>query len=362
MYLDNSLRTVARAGSLTVMSSSRGHGKRIRDTFFTRNAPNSMIWTCKCGKHRKDSGRGYENFVSHVRTTHSEEFQNLISNESQSAAPSKASTARLLFYRKSATDIFGWLELIIKALLPFSTVTNPYFRSFSQYQSISMNTLIKYMDKLVKKVEQRIADLLPNKFAILFDAWGAGSTHYIALFVTFTNDETRKVEKILLAFSPFQRETSLNADAHIEFIEFVKSVFGKSLDNIVAIIADNCSVNRSISTKLCIGFIGCSSHRYNLFVKSFIMEYEQIIEKVRKLMKKLSNPVPAGKLRAHTHLSAQVSNYTRWSSTARMLERFLSIREYIEKLDFDDIDSLIPRTSEVRKIEKLTSIFTNSML
>lgn len=169
MPLDNSLCTVIRAGSLTTMSSSSGHWKRIRDTFFTRNAQNSTIWTCNCGRLRKDSGRGYENFASHIWTSHSEELQNLITDKS--AASGKDSTARLLYYRKSTTDIFARLEVIIKELLPFIAVKNPYFGSFSQYQSIGMKTLMRHTDKLVKKVEQRIADLLPTKFAILFDWW-----------------------------------------------------------------------------------------------------------------------------------------------------------------------------------------------
>ncbi len=74
-------------------------------------------------------------------------------------------------------------------------------------------------------------------------------------------------------------------------------------------------------------------------------------------MKKLANPIPAGKLRLHTSLKEQVSNITRWSSTAHMLRRFMDIKDILPKLEIEEIDLLIPPLAAVREIEKLCNIF-----
>ena len=36
----------------------------------------------------------------------------------------------------------------------------------------------KYMNLLTKKVEVEIANIVPEDFAIFFDGWSNGSTHY----------------------------------------------------------------------------------------------------------------------------------------------------------------------------------------
>ncbi len=55
-------------------------------------------------------------------------------------------------------------------------------------------------------------------------------------------------------------------------------MFKKSFDNVVAICGDNCAVNKSIATKLGIGFVGCGSHRFNLFARTIIDPHTEVID------------------------------------------------------------------------------------
>ena len=47
----------------------------------------------------------------------------------------------------------------------------------------------------------------------------------------------------LLAFSPLFDETSQGARKQYDFINFTLEQYGKSLENVVALIADNCEAN-----------------------------------------------------------------------------------------------------------------------
>ena len=58
-------------------------------------------------------------------------------------------------------------------------------------------------------------------------------------------------EVALLAHSPLLDETTLGANhQHIEILNETLQIFGKSTDNVVALIADICEVNKSIAEKL----------------------------------------------------------------------------------------------------------------
>lgn len=73
------------------------------------------------------------------------------------------------------------------------------------------------------------------------------------------------------------------------------------------------------------------------------------------LMKKLTFPVTAAKLRYHTHLRAKCSNVTRWSSTAAMISRFLELQQFIPKLKMKELNDLMPCQRDLKRIEALNS-------
>lgn len=80
---------------------------------------------------------------------------------------------------------------------------------------------MNYLDRLTTVAEQKAAKELPNKFALVFDGWTGGNVHYIALLATFPAQNFLGYRKIILAFSPFEDETSQDSDKGLEFIKFV---------------------------------------------------------------------------------------------------------------------------------------------
>ncbi len=157
----------------------RVHGKRVRDVFFTLSDHEGNIWVCKYGTTRK-GGRGYENFLSHVRKQHPADLNALHEDTSHVSTGSVRATTSLLFPRKTL-QIHGWLDYVVMGLQPFSFVESEVHRRFSKFESISVPTLKNYMTKLTCLVEQKITATFPDKFTIILGGWLCNTTHYVAL-------------------------------------------------------------------------------------------------------------------------------------------------------------------------------------
>ena len=140
-------------------------------------------------------------------------------------------------------------------------------------------TLMKYMELLVLQVENRIKDDLPEKFAIIFDGWSEDSTHFIGIFAVFSSAKDI-TKQHLLAFTPLLDETDLSAHSQSALIIDTLELYEKDISNVVCIIGDNCSTNKSVANILGVPLVGCSSHRFNLAVNFFLKDFENVLDKV----------------------------------------------------------------------------------
>lgn len=61
------------------------------------------------------------------------------------------------FINKNATHHHGWNEFIIRDLQPFSCIKREQYRSESKFYSLSVDTLVRYLPRLTKLVEQNVA-------------------------------------------------------------------------------------------------------------------------------------------------------------------------------------------------------------
>ncbi len=46
----------------------------------------------------------------------------------------------------------------------------------------------KYLEQLTKIFEEKIRNILPHTFAIVFDEWTTSDSHYIAMYATVADD------------------------------------------------------------------------------------------------------------------------------------------------------------------------------
>ncbi|ETV69647.1 hypothetical protein H257_14670 [Aphanomyces astaci] len=125
---------------------------------------------------------------------------------------------------KPVQAVHGWLTWITASLMPFSFCENDIARRFTTLGTISVKPLMKWKHAMCRWMESKISETLPESFAIVYDGWTSGSTHYVAMFATFPNNSHRGYEKVLLAMSPMNEEDSLSAAAHVQYLNFVLGV------------------------------------------------------------------------------------------------------------------------------------------
>ena len=97
-------------------------------------------------------------------------------------------------------------------------------------------------------------------------------------------------------------ECQLDSDQHIEYFDYVLNLCGKCMDNVVPLVSDNASVNKSISNNTGIPFIGCASHRFNFAVCDILEGNEILLSKVQSIMIKLRTLLLSAKLQKFTPL------------------------------------------------------------
>ena len=73
--------------------------------------------------------------------------------------------------------------------------------------------------------------MLPSKFALVFDGWTCekSTTHYLAVSASFLGDD-EKPETVLLAFTPFEDESSFTASDHKETLVSILELHHKTLE------------------------------------------------------------------------------------------------------------------------------------
>ena len=284
------------------MSRRYGVGRRVAELFFTKQSEHSDTYLCRCGTKRKRCGTSYQNLLSHVQTAHPDHIDLLTSD-------SDVSQERMDAYFKTSKSahIYGWIGYLVNGLLPFSHVQKPHIRKHIIHQSISLTTFKKYLHALTESVEHKITSLLPTKFSLVFDGWSCDTTHYLCVFASFPADCATRCTMRLLSFSPMGDELQLDTQQHIEFLTYVLDIYGKSWKNVVCLVGENCSTNKSLSTKCEIPLIGCCSHRFNLAVVGVLSEEDDIIQKVNSIIVKLRTILHSARLRKLTELKTKSS-------------------------------------------------------
>ncbi|KAI0566383.1 Ribonuclease H-like protein [Gracilaria domingensis] len=146
-------------------------------------------------------------------------------------------------------------------------------------------------------------------------------------------------------------ELSLSADQHYSFLTFVRQLNGKMWKNVVALIGDNCDVNKATADQASSSLIGCASHRFNLAVRDEVSKDTPILMKIHKLMVKLRTLLAAAQLKIVTKLKPKLHCPTLWRSTFLMLSRYVKLRLLLGDLGCSHVDELIPSVSKHRRIQ-----------
>ena len=336
---------------------------------------------------------GYSNLKEHLNTVHPDWADTLRMFYAQGGGPMDLYVAQI---SPKAKTIHGWLEWTIIGNQPFSFCEGKLNRKYSTLSDMDSQTLMKYMKLTADKVRDKVTATLPNSFGLIIDGWTQGSAHYSAVFAAFVKSDV--VQTIMLscnvaedineetefdeALEDNEKRFGFTADDWFDVIvaAMAEYEFGLNVDNFAShvefISADNCSTNRSLSTKtgmfhyksafmrlhiyinvalnpvylhLGVPLIGCYSHKLSLAVSSLIgneakrnrdglvIQEEDglrpVVTKIDRVMANLKTLKTSALLRAKTRLRAERMNKTRWSSLFSMLVKWKRIREFVVAID-----------------------------
>jgi len=94
-----------------------------------------------------------------------------------------------------------WLLLIIFENLPLNScdaTRHPYLGKYITLKSMSRNNFRKYLLLLQKYVLRKVKEMLPKRFAIMFDGWSVGTEHYLGVFAVFVDKDSGLKRRLLL--------------------------------------------------------------------------------------------------------------------------------------------------------------------
>ena len=217
---------------------------------------------------------------------------------------------------------------------------------------------------------EKLKSELPSKFGIVIDGWSEGTTHYFGVFAAYSKNG-ESVQRFLTIAPPFD-ETSFTAQVQAAFIVDVVELLDRQKSDILFLVADNTNTNPRTAEILNVPFIGCASHRFNLAVQKYLVDYDLVISNINQLMHSLCSLKRAGKLRQLTHLEPIVMNVTRWSSKFTMIKRFFELEENIKEMRDParnrlmpsgfDVEALKRLQKDMKKLDKVTVKLQNSSI
>lgn len=269
--------------------NSAPKSKSVCEYFFQRD--DDVSWRCrKCNKTKAKSG-GWTNLLSHLRSCVGKEYEAIYNDHQKMIATTSSKVVNGYFVRISEREkeVAKWMEFIVMKNLPVSFVNCPYTRDIARLKHISAQTLRGHILDVLSLMQEAIQEELPAKFSIVFDGWTEGTQHYIgvaAAYMKSGGDGKEQPVQTMLSMKPLLAEgvQGMRACDHIDHVERVLQVYGKTTDNILCLVGDNCSVNQSMARILGIPLIGCASHKFNLAVRQWIAQQAEltpILKKVR---------------------------------------------------------------------------------
>jgi hypothetical protein len=239
-------------------------------------------------KTKAKSG-GWTNLLSHLRSCVGKDYEQLFA-ELEKLKASKEGVGYFVRISNREKEMFKWIEFVVMKNLPVSIVDCPYTRDITRLKKVSAQTLRCHILELLSVVKETIQAELPPKFIIVFDGWTEGFHHYIGIAAAYLKvgaDSEEVPVQSILSMKPLLADgmKGMRATDHLEHVEKVLESYGKTLENILYLVGDNCSVNQSMARILGVPLIGCASHKFNLAVRQWISQQAErtpIIKKVRE--------------------------------------------------------------------------------
>jgi len=292
--------------------------------------------TFKCRQCKKllKASNGYTNLCNHAKNAHATTYEAFV-QAGLAFVNNKANGGDITSFisvNDPVSNLFRWQELIVMNDFPLSTVNNKLMRKNCNLKPVCVNTLVRAMRKFHGRLRQAITEALPKEFALLFDGWDSGCNHMVATFAVFPHATTGKQQKILLGMSTLSNDTNQTADNHIETFAELLELYGRSTDDVLFIVADNCSTNIAIADRLGVPLIGCASHLLALAIKVILAKFAVIVELINKVSSTIGRSHnKANKLAKMSKLTVVHTSKPKWGTVIDQCVRYNALAPVLDQ-------------------------------
>ncbi|OWZ22933.1 hypothetical protein PHMEG_0002284 [Phytophthora megakarya] len=227
--------------------------------------------------------------------------------------------------------IVKWLKWVIMRDMAFTEVGNQLTRELTGLRTsdhICSKFVTTYIHALVPLVEVSIGETLPTRFAII-------------------------CKEVLLGFSPPSTNKRTLLKPQRDLVVSLLSVDGKTSNDVVALMGDNCPTNKATGNLLGINLLGCSCHKLILAIGRIGKTFGS----VATLASKENTLKSAAALRELTELVVVRRNDTRWPSSYNMVKRFFEIEMELRQLP----ELEMPRQSDLQLLREFMPTLAGSM-
>lgn len=153
---------------------------------------------------------------------------------------------------------------------------------------------------------------------------------------------------------PVKDETG--SEEHVKYLDYDLELSGKTWENFVRVIGNNCYANKCIADLACVPFLGCAGHRFNLTVRDILEDYENTLSSINGLMSKRKRHLQGAELWKSTHSIPRTSNHTRWSCTFEILLRYFDLKDTLPWLESEKVDELFFTATANRRARHLLAV------
>jgi len=238
-------------------------------------------------------------------------------------------------------------KTVIGMDLPFSVVENELFRDICDPQAGTMctDTFMGLLEAVAGDVENKIRELLPKLFMLLFDCWDDGrGRHILGMFAVFPDPKNPKEAIfVLLIAMPLDDETNFKAENYIDQIEKTLEFYGCEMSFVVGIIGDHVNCNKKIARLMKKPMVGCGSHRLQLGITAALESHTSaggLLHEINECQKVMRELKASGALRQETNLRPCVVNENTskgWAARWKSVKRWKQLKDG-NHVDHNNVD------------------------
>jgi hypothetical protein len=268
------------------------NSKQVCEYFYIESGPEGE-WKCrKCGNVKAKNG-GWTNLLNHLKSCLGKSYMETFLEAKRSQKSQQMSHFTGQHVSNAEKEVFEWIEFIVMKNLPMMFVDCPFTRRMCRAKPISSKTLRRHIMSLVAL--EKIQEVLPDKFVLVFDGWTEGTEHYIGVSASYNRVQNGKdvAVQTLLSMQPLLANgiEGMTADDHITHISKVLQRYDKKCGNVLSLCGDNCNVNGKIASTIKVPLLGCGSHNFNLAVRQWIEDQPQLIQALSSVSKVMERQV-----------------------------------------------------------------------